>query len=393
VIGGARNRSGVAPPRVGRQETNCAIARLQNWPPSGGPTCERASALEQRHSHGFLPHLILVAALLCAAFLPASARAEAPLNYLRGYGDKADPVVSLTWGVLIVSLAVTLIITLLVVAAIWRRPGLAPAEPGARIAVEQTRSGMRWIWIGVSLSTVVLLASVVWTMAVLAQVSSPATKPALTIEVTGRQWWWQVRYLSNDPSRNFATANEIHIPTGQPVRFILIGGDVIHSFWVPALGGKTDTIPGQTNETWLEAHAPGTYRGQCTEYCGLEHAHMGLIVVAQRPADFQAWWSHQLQSPAPQTDGQVLAGIAAFTMHCGSCHAVRGTDSAGVLGPDLSHLMDRGTIGAGELPNDPADLARFITDPQGVKPGILMQKPELSANELADIQAYLKTLN
>ena len=337
--------------------------------------------------------MIRIASLLCAAFLSTPARADAPLNYLYSHGDKADPVVSLTWGVLIVSLAVTVIIALLVAGAIWRRPGLAMAQPGSRIEVAQPAGGMRWIWIGVSISTVVLLASVVWTMAVLAQVSLPATKPALTIEVTGRQWWWQVRYLSNDPSRIFTTANEIHIPTGMPVRFILIGGDVIHSFWVPALGGKTDTIPGQTNETWLEAHAPGTYRGQCTEYCGIEHAHMGLIVVAQTPRDFQAWWNHQLQSPVAQANGQVAAGLMAFNTHCGSCHAVRGTDSAGVLGPDLSHLMNRGTIAAGELPNDPQDLAHFITDPQGVKPGILMQKPELSANELADIQAYLKTLN
>jgi len=349
--------------------------------------------LQQRHPQRFPPHLIRIASLLCAAFLSTPARADAPLNYLYSHGDKADPVVSLTWGVLIVSLAVTVIIALLVAGAIWRRPGLAMAQPGSRIEVAQPAGGMRWIWIGVSISTVVLLASVVWTMAVLAQVSLPATKPALTIEVTGRQWWWQVRYLSNDPSRIFTTANEIHIPTGMPVRFILIGGDVIHSFWVPALGGKTDTIPGQTNETWLEAHAPGTYRGQCTEYCGIEHAHMGLIVVAQTPRDFQAWWNHQLQSPVAQANGQVAAGLMAFNTHCGSCHAVRGTDSAGVLGPDLSHLMNRGTIAAGELPNDPQDLAHFITDPQGVKSGILMQKPELSANELADIQAYLKTLN
>jgi cytochrome c oxidase subunit 2 len=382
----------------GRQETNSVIARLQSWPPFGGSTCGRASVLQQRYSQRFLSPLILAAALLCAAFSFAPALAAAPLNYLYSYGDKADPIVSLTWGVLIVSLAVTVIIALLVAGAIWRRPRLPMMQPGSRIEVAEPADGMRWIWIGVSISTAVLLASVVWTVAVLAQVSSPAAKPALTIEVTGRQWWWQVRYLSNDPSRIFTTANEIHIPTGMPVRFILIGGDVIHSFWVPALGGKTDTIPGQTNETWLEAHAPGTYRGQCTEYCGIEHAHMGLIVVAQTPGDFQAWWAHQLLSPepqsnGPQTNGQVAAGLMAFNTHCGSCHAVRGTDSAGVLGPDLSHLMNRGTIAAGELPNDPPDLARFITDPQGVKPGILMQKPELSANELADIQTYLKTLN
>ena len=319
--------------------------------------------------------------------------AATPLDYLHGNGDKAYPVVSLTWGVLIISVAVIVIISLLLAGAIWRRPGLSAVGPGEKIELEQPASGLSWIWIGTGLSTFVMLVTIIWTVVVLADVNTPATKPALTIEVTGRQWWWQVRYLSDDPSQVFATANEIHIPTGVPVFFKLIGGDVIHSFWVPALAGKTDTIPGQTNETWMEAKEPGVYRGQCTEYCGVEHAHMGLLVIAQTPADFAAWRARQLQSPATPTDGRVWAGLANFNAYCGSCHAVRGTDSAGVLGPDLSHLMQRKTLAAGTLTNDPADMARWISDPQGVKPGNLMQKPELSAAELTDIQAYLQSLN
>lgn len=335
----------------------------------------------------------IVSPFLCVVVPFAPARAKAPLNYLFGYGDKAYPVVGLTWGVLIVSVLVILIISLLVAGAIWRRPGVAAQAPGSVLPLGQPEGGLNWIWIGVGITSVTLLASVVWTMVVIADTNSPATKPALTIEVTGHRWWWAVRYLSDDPSRVFVTANEIHIPTGAPIQFRLIGGDVIHSFWVPALSGKTDLIPGQTNETWMEARAPGIYRGQCTEYCGIEHAHMGLVVVAQSPNDFRKWYMRELQSPAPTTDGQVAAGMLNFNTHCGSCHAVRGTDAAGVLGPDLSHLMNRTTIAAGELPNDPADLAQFISDPQGVKPGILMQKPELSTNEMADILAYLKTLN
>jgi len=335
----------------------------------------------------------IVSPFLCVVVPFAPAQARAPLNYLFGYGDKAYPVVGLTWGVLIVSVLVILVISLLVAGAIWRRPGVAAQAPGSVLPLGQPEGGLDWIWIGVGISSVVLLASVVWTMVVIADTNSPATKPALTIEVTGQRWWWAVRYLSDDPSRVFVTANEIHIPTGPPIQFRLIGGDVIHSFWVPALSGKTDLIPGQTNETWMEARTPGIYRGQCTEYCGIEHAHMGLVVVAQSPNDFRKWYLRELQSPAPTTDGQVAAGMLNFNTHCGSCHAVRGTDAAGVLGPDLSHLMNRTTIAAGELPNDPADLAHFISDPQGVKPGILMQKPELSTNEMADILAYLKTLN
>ncbi|MGA9794463.1 MAG: cytochrome c oxidase subunit II [Rhizomicrobium sp.] len=332
--------------------------------------------------------------LLCVApLLPVRAQADAPLNYLASYGDKADATVPLTWGVTIISIAVIVIISLLLAGAIWRRPGIAVPASGSRIDVEEKTTGLSWIWIGVGISSLVLLFTVVWTMEVLARITSAPTKPALTVEITAHQWWWQARYLSSDPSQVFTTANEIHIPAGEPVLFKLVSTDVIHSFWIPAVGGKTDVIPGQTNQTWLEAHKPGIYRGQCTEYCGVEHAKMGLLLVAQTPADFAAWRAHQLQSPARPTDGQQWAGLANFNMHCGSCHEVRGTDAAGMLGPDLSHLMQRHTIAAGLLANTPRNLARWISDPQNVKPGALMQKPELSGRELADVQAYLKTLN
>jgi cytochrome c oxidase subunit 2 len=230
-------------------------------------------------------------------------------------------------------------------------------------------------------------------MTVLARVTSPSKRPALTIEITGHQWWWQVRYLSNDSSQVFVTANEVHIPVGEPVLLKLVGADVIHSFWIPALGGKTDAIPGQTNETWLEARSPGIYRGQCTEYCGLQHAQMATLLIADTQQNFAAWRAHQLQSVGRPTSGGQWAGLAHFTSHCGSCHTIRGTDAAGTLGPDLSHLMQRHTIAAGTLQNDPADLDRWISDPQSIKPGALMPKPELSANERADVISYLKTLN
>jgi cytochrome c oxidase subunit II len=315
----------------------------------------------------------------------------APLNYISSFGSKADATRPLTWGVTLISVAVIVIIGLLLGGAIWRRPGLVIGAPGGRMEVGPEAGGLNWLWVGVGVSSLVLLLSVIWTVAVLAQIARPASKPSVTIEVTGKQWWWQVRYLSADASRIFTTANEIHIPTGQPILFKLIGGDVIHSFWVPALAGKTDTIPGQTNETWLEARVPGVYRGQCTEYCGIEHARMSLVLVAQSPSDFAAWEAHQLQSPATPS-GQGLAGMNDFNMRCAGCHMVRGTTAAGVLGPDLSHLMQRTTLGAGTLPNDPQHLAQWVSDPQGAKPGNLMQKPELSGAELAAVDAYLGTL-
>lgn len=319
--------------------------------------------------------------------------AAAPLNFLSGHGDRADPVVALTFGVLLVSVAVVAIITLLLGAAIWRRPGIAAQPPGTRLPLEPAAGGQRWIGIGVGVSAFVLLLSVLWTMQVLATVASPAAPAALTIEITGHQWWWQVRYLSDDPARAFVTANEISIPAGRPVRFRLIGADVIHSFWVPALFGKTDLIPGQINTTWLEARRPGVYSGQCTEYCGVEHAHMGFSVIALPEQEFTTWWDRQLRSPAESDAAPASAGSIAFTTHCGSCHAVRGTPSAGILGPDLSHLMTRRTLAAGTLPNDSANLVRFIADPQAAKPGSMMPRPDISARELADIRAYLATLN
>jgi len=356
--------------------------------------CAGPEHLKYKNNSARCAHaMTAVVAPWCLFVLPAAAQANAPLSFLTGYGDRADPVVGLTWGVLLVSIAVTIAVTALLAVALWHRPGIRPSAPGAALEVQRTAGGLRWVWIGVGASSLILLLSVAWTMQVLAKVTSPATPPALTIEVTGRQWWWQIRYLSADPSRSFTTANEIHIPAGVPVLFRLVGGDVIHSFWVPALFGKTDVIPGQTNETWLQAHAPGVYQGQCTEYCGLQHARMGFLVIAQTPAAFEDWWTHQLQSPAPAISPEALAGRSSFNVHCGSCHAVRGTDAAGILGPDLSHLMTHRTLAAGVLPNDATDLTRWISDPQALKPGSMMPKPEVSAAELAQIHSYMDTLD
>lgn len=313
-----------------------------------------------------------------------------PLSYLTGHGARATPVVALTWGVLIISVAVTVIIAVLLAAALWRRRSKV-WQPGERLDVSHPHGAMWWVWVGVAISTLVLLGTCVWTMLVLAQIASPAKKAPFIVEITGRQWWWEVHYAS-DAAHTFSTANEIHIPTGVPVAFELIGGDVIHSFWIPQLGGKTDTIPGQTNEMWLEAHKPGTYYGQCTEYCGVQHAHMKMLLIAQAPADFARWWADQIRLASPPNTAQARAGLAAFTVHCGSCHSVRGTDAAGVFGPDLSHLMTRQTIAAGTLPNSTGYLSGWIADPQAMKPGNLMPQLELTGPELADIRAYLQTL-
>jgi cytochrome c oxidase subunit 2 len=311
----------------------------------------------------------------------ASGAFAAPLQYLTGASARAQPVVWLTWGTLIVSIIVIAAIGGLLLASLLRRP--ATGDPQALLP---DAGGHAWLWIGVGLSALVLLLTVLWTMKVLADIQTPPKAPGVTIEITGRQWWWQVRYLSDDPAQQFDTANEIHIPAGEPVRLKLVGGDVIHSFWVPQLAGKMDAIPGQINETWIEGARPGTWMGQCTEYCGVQHSKMLLRVVADAPVAFAAWRAHQLQKPALAT------GQALFVKNCGGCHAVRGTEAEGTLGPDLSHLMQRATLASAALPNDPATLAHWIADPQSLKPGNRMPAVPLAAAQRGQLVAYLETL-
>ncbi|HEX7969078.1 MAG TPA: c-type cytochrome, partial [Stellaceae bacterium] len=181
-----------------------------------------------------------------------------------------------------------------------------------------------------------------------------------------------------------------------PVRIELRTDDVIHSFWIPALAGKTDTIAGQRNVTWLQADKPGIYRGQCTEYCGQQHAHMGLLAVADPPDAFAAWWGHQLEGPVmPRSEAQlseIRQGEAAFMRHCAVCHAVRGTPAGGRVGPDLSHLMERQTVAAGTLPNTIGYLSGWISNPQHIKPGNYMPTLTLSGPELNDIRTFLAAL-
>ncbi len=322
----------------------------------------------------------------------AQAHAAAPLGYLHGFGPKADPVVTLTWGLLIISIAVIVIITSLVVVGVWYRRERS-SRPIAQVPIGREGNGLRWVSIGAGLSTLVLLGSLVWTVVVLAAVNGPPRAAAVTIEITGQQWWWKARYLSDDASRVFVTADEIHIPVGQPVRIKLIGADVIHSFWVPKLTGKMDAVPGQTNETWIEAKAPGRYLGECSEFCGLQHAHMALTLVAESPEEFQGWWKAQLQPAATDNLSPLaLAGERDLEFHCGACHAVRGTGAGGSVAPDLTHLMSRATLAGGIVPNTVGNLAGWLANPQAVKPGTLMPNLYLSGPEIASVTSYLETL-
>jgi cytochrome c oxidase subunit 2 len=314
------------------------------------------------------------------------------MTYLRAFGPKGHHIAGLTWALLILSIVVVVVVSVLVLLGVLVRRARAPLSV-AEEPLAASRGGMAWIYIGVGISTLALIGAVVWTGITMAAIHKPPSDPKLVVEVTGHQWWWQVRYLDEEnPSRILETANEIHIPVGEPVTFKVRTTDVIHSFWVPALGDKIDLIPNQTNVTWLEASQPGTYRGQCAEYCGVQHAHMALVVVAQKPAEFEAWLGDQLQPAAAPAEDRLTQGERHFIVRWGGCLTVGGTRAGGRLGPDLTHLLSRGELAAATLPNTIAYLSGWIANPQTIKPGNLMPTLDLSGPELASIRGYLETL-
>jgi cytochrome c oxidase subunit II len=216
---------------------------------------------------------------------------------------------------------------------------------------------------------------------------------ALTLKIIGHQWWWEVRYEADSPYQSFVTANEIRIPTGRPVKVELESADVIHSVWVPSLTGKMDLITGQKNELQFTAENAGVYRGQCAEFCGLQHAHMAFDVIALPPDEFARWREHENQSANSPADTVGKQGEDLFRGRgCALCHTVRGTLAGGQLGPDLTHIGSRTTVAAGTLPLNPATLGAWIADPQHIKPGNLMPKMPLQSDELIAIIQYLEQL-
>lgn len=215
---------------------------------------------------------------------------------------------------------------------------------------------------------------------------------ALEVRVVGHQWWWEFEY----PQLGIATGNEMRIPVGRPIRLIIESDDVIHKFWVPKLAGKMDAIPGRTNQMWLQADEPGIYYGQCAEMCGTHHANMRLRVVALPQAEFDAWVANWGRGPVVEDEAQLAAverGRMVFeTRACYACHAIEGTAARGTAGPNLTDIGSRTTLAAGILENTPENLARWISDPQSVKPGSLMPRVGLSPDELRDVVAYLSSL-
>jgi cytochrome c oxidase subunit II len=320
---------------------------------------------------------------LTLALLAGCAQEGAP-SVLDPHGPGARRIEGLWWLMLWISVAVFGVVLAFLVAAVVksRRKGDASAA--------HPRWGEPFVVIGgIVVPSLILVAVFVVSLRDMAALSSPKPEPRITIEVVGHDWWWEVVY----EEAGAVTANEIHVPVGEPVRLELTTDDVIHSFWVPQLQSKTDLIPGQTNVMWLEADEPGRYRGQCAEYCGLQHANMIFYIVAEPAADFRTWLSEQAaDAPEPQ-DFSAAAGREVFLDNtCAGCHAIRGTEATATLGPDLTHLAARDTIASGVLDNTRSDLATWIVDPQGVKPGATMPPTSLTADELENLLDYLEQL-
>lgn len=309
-----------------------------------------------------------------------------PLDYLlHSHGPAATPVMYLGWVFTAIVVAVCVVISGLLLAALLRR---RPAGNERRLGREG--NALSWIYIGTGVSASILFGMGIYMLVVLNETSAPAQttaeKPTLTVRVTGYQWWWAAEY------GDFTVANEIHIPVGVPVLLKLESADVIHSFWVPVLAGKTQLIPGLVNRQWIEADKPGLYRGQCAEFCGGQHAHMAFEIMAQNLPDFEAWKSHQLAAAQPPSGKEAIAGQNIFMSNCAACHTIRGTAADGIYAPDLTHLQSRHLIAAGLMTNTPAHLASWVAHAQELKPASLMPDVALTPAEAKALTAYLSTL-
>jgi cytochrome c oxidase subunit 2 len=331
--------------------------------------------------------------LLLVLGVPAALGAPAQ-NVLAPHGVQAIEIYGLWRLTLFICAVVFAAVLAAFLYAIWRAPSSAMQQaPDVASLLRPEPRLHRFVVLAVAISTVLLVVLIVADFLTDRRLASLPLKNAIQIEVTGHMWWWGGRYLDAEPSRMFDVANEFHVPVGRPVILKLASGDVIHSFWAPSLHGKKDLIPGRTSLLQFRVDKPGVYRGQCAEFCGLEHALMAFTVVAEPPAQFEAWAARQrAEAPAP-ADALRLRGQEVFMSRtCVMCHTVAGTVANARLGPDLTHFASRRTLAAGTLPNTAQHLASWIVDPQRLKPGANMPGTPMSADDLTALVAYLETL-
>ena len=298
-------------------------------------------------------------------------------------GPQAAAIEWLWWLIFLISTAVFIVVMAVLAWAVIRRSHRQSSD------VVMTR----WV-VAASVTTVVILF--LWLVASVSvgrATSAPQMADAVSINITGRQWWWQLEYVDTLPSNRFRTANEILIPVGRPVVVNVTSRDVIHSFWVPSLHGKRDLVPGYVTSLWFQADREGIYRGQCAEFCGYQHANMALFVRAVPDRDFQSWLAGQRQPAVEPTTELERRGRDVFLRAtCPQCHTIRGTLAGGAFGPDLTHVGSRATIATGLLPNTSENLQRWIRDPHQFKPGNKMPPHDLNDADLAAVAGYLRSL-
>lgn len=323
--------------------------------------------------------------LLSAVLIMASTSAYAGIqSAFDAKGKAATEILEVTWVLFVGGSLIFFAVMLLGLFALF-------GPPAARSSLG------RHAWVvcgGIAFPVTVLSALLIYTFLAASDMVQVQAPPAARIEVSGELWWWRVKYLDESGRTIVETANEIRIPAGQPVDLELVSNNVIHSFWVPNLAGKMDMIPGRVNRLRLQAKAPGVFRGQCAEYCGAQHAKMAFYTVAQTPHEYADWLAVQAQ-PAHEPDSELLRrGQTLFLNNrCGLCHSIRGTPANGLLGPDLTHVGSRLSIGAGILPNGQGTIAGWIASSQHLKPGNKMPTfNQFSGEDLRTLSSYMESL-
>ncbi|HEX6490499.1 MAG TPA: c-type cytochrome [Gaiellaceae bacterium] len=315
-----------------------------------------------------------------------AARAGANQNVLHPE-SKAEHAISTLWWVMLAACAVGFGVIVILLFLGWLRRNRESLPFGGG-----DRAGMVIVvGLGVLVPIVILSLLFVWSDIYVLPTTEPPAGAAtkLSVQVIGHDWFWEVRY----PGTAAVTANEIHIPIKTPVDMLGTTADVIHSFWVPELNRKVDLIPGQVNRLLLEPERPGRYRGQCAEFCGLQHAHMAMYVFADPQPVFRAWLANMARPARKPRTALTRRGARLFqSLPCAGCHMIRGTGATGTAGPDLTHLASRTTLAALTIPNDSAALAGWIRDPQHDKPGNKMPGFSLTSGDTAALVAYLESL-
>lgn len=318
---------------------------------------------------------------LCLLLLAGGCHSDHHQSALHPASSASTEIATLWWVMFGLLAAAFVLVMTLVAVAVWRKPAEADCQ-----VTQERRARLLVIGGGIAFPGIVLLGMLFYSLGTSFALRRPAQ--GIRIEVTGHQWWWEVRY----PTQGVVIANEIYLPAGEPTVIELRAADVIHSFWVPNLHGKIDLLPEMATRIVLEPERAGEWRGQCAEFCGRQHAWMAIKVIALPRAEFDAWvLARQRPERLPESELLRRGEAVFFRASCHACHTIAGTPANARLGPDLTHFGSRLTIGAGRIENTDKELAQWILDPQRLKPGNLMPATPLTPEDLDAIVAYLRS--